>query len=144
MQAAFLIPIIASIVLEQAKNPLVKVPRPRALILVPTRELACQIQKTAVQIAFDTGVTCLAVYGAIDSEYIQQRLSAGYDIIVGTPGRVLDVIQRKLVSLNCGWKQERIIQCPIFFVVSTKLFVTFPLSLLGSIQCTPLICETAF
>ena len=98
--AAFLITILA----RQQEFPLARpnpAGTPRALILAPTRELALQIDEDAHDLSnyLDTRVT--AVYGGIDFNKQMQRLrSTDIDILVATPGRLLDYCRRGIVNLS--------------------------------------------
>ncbi|TCZ78628.1 ATP-dependent RNA helicase RhlB, partial [Lysobacter sp. N42] len=74
---------------------------PRALILAPTRELAIQIHKDAVKFASDLGLKFALVYGGVDYDKQRQILQAGADVIIATPGRLIDYVkQHKVVSLH--------------------------------------------
>jgi len=74
---------------------------PRALILAPTRELAIQIHKDAVKFASDLGLKFALVYGGVDYDKQRQLLQAGADVIIATPGRLIDYVkQHKVVSLH--------------------------------------------
>ncbi|XP_055330212.1 ATP-dependent RNA helicase DbpA-like [Paramacrobiotus metropolitanus] len=96
--ASFLIPIIWRILMEYRSGPSAVVLKPRALIMCPTRELADQICKMAVQLCYGTKISSMVIYGAIDTEYLGRKLSEGFDIIVGTPGRLLEAINNKKIS----------------------------------------------
>ena len=73
---------------------------PRALILAPTRELVVQIEKDAQLLGKYAGFNIQAIYGGVD--YMKQRdaLKAGADIIIGTPGRLIDYLKQKVYSLK--------------------------------------------
>ncbi|MGD0843082.1 MAG: DEAD/DEAH box helicase [Geobacteraceae bacterium] len=73
---------------------------PRALILAPTRELVVQIEKDAQLLGKYTGFTIQAIYGGID--YMKQRdaLKEGTDVVIGTPGRLIDYLKQKIYSLK--------------------------------------------
>ncbi len=73
---------------------------PRALILAPTRELALQIQKDAEDIGRYCGLHSVAVYGGMDFDRQQRQLEKPVDIIVATPGRLMDFAQRKVIHLR--------------------------------------------
>ncbi|PKM07296.1 MAG: ATP-dependent RNA helicase RhlB [Gammaproteobacteria bacterium HGW-Gammaproteobacteria-4] len=74
---------------------------PRALILAPTRELAIQIHKDAVSFASDLGLKFSLVYGGVDYDKQRSLLQAGADVIIATPGRLIDYVkQHKVVSLH--------------------------------------------
>ena len=73
---------------------------PRALILAPTRELVVQIENDAKLLGKHCGFAIQAVYGGVD--YMKQRdaLRKGADIIIGTPGRLIDYLKQKIYSLS--------------------------------------------
>jgi len=74
---------------------------PRALILAPTRELAIQIHKDAMKFASDLGLKFALVYGGVDYDKQRALLQAGADVIIATPGRLIDYVkQHKVVSLH--------------------------------------------
>ncbi|MFP5374113.1 MAG: ATP-dependent RNA helicase RhlB [Gammaproteobacteria bacterium] len=74
---------------------------PRALILAPTRELAIQIHKDAVRFGSDLGLKFALVYGGVDYDKQRSILQAGADVIIATPGRLIDYVkQHKVVSLH--------------------------------------------
>ncbi|HZH44151.1 MAG TPA: ATP-dependent RNA helicase RhlB [Lysobacter sp.] len=74
---------------------------PRALILAPTRELAIQIHKDALKFGADLGLKFALVYGGVDYDKQRAQLQAGADIIIATPGRLIDYVkQHKVVSLH--------------------------------------------
>jgi ATP-dependent RNA helicase RhlB len=73
---------------------------PRALILAPTRELVVQIEQDAQLLGKHCGFTIQAIYGGVD--YMKQRdaLRDGADVIIGTPGRLIDYLKQKVYSLK--------------------------------------------
>jgi len=71
-----------------------------ALILAPTRELAIQVSEEVERIAKFTGVKLLAVYGGSSIDTQIRTLRRGVDIVVGTPGRVIDLMKRKVLKLD--------------------------------------------
>lgn len=74
---------------------------PRALILAPTRELAIQIHKDAVKFGADLGLRFALVYGGVDYDKQREILQQGVDVIIATPGRLIDYVkQHKVVSLH--------------------------------------------
>ncbi|WP_298576406.1 ATP-dependent RNA helicase RhlB [uncultured Luteimonas sp.] len=74
---------------------------PRALILAPTRELAIQIHKDAMKLAPELGLKFALVYGGVDYDKQRALLQAGADVIIATPGRLIDYVkQHKVVSLH--------------------------------------------
>jgi len=74
--------------------------KPRALVMAPTRELVCQIYECAKPFvkAIDLDVAC--IYGGADSHPQRHDLSRGADLLIATPGRLHDFIQRGHVELN--------------------------------------------
>ena len=95
--AAFLITLFSRLL----KNPReTKQKNPRALILAPTRELVVQIEKDAQLLGKHCGFTIQAIYGGVD--YMKQRdaLKEGADVVIGTPGRLIDYLKQKVYSLK--------------------------------------------
>jgi superfamily II DNA/RNA helicase len=74
--------------------------RPRALILVPTRELAVQVRDELVALGATREVTVSAVYGGASMETQIRQLTKGVEVVVATPGRMIDLIDRKEVFLD--------------------------------------------
>ncbi|MDQ6909688.1 MAG: DEAD/DEAH box helicase [Actinomycetota bacterium] len=74
---------------------------PRGLVLVPTRELASQVQKELAPLARARGRTVAAVYGGTSYEPQRRALRQGVDILVACPGRLEDLIARRDVGLEC-------------------------------------------
>jgi len=95
--AAFLIPI-----LERLK-PSREVAGPQALILTPTRELAVQVRDEADKLTYGRKVHCVAVYGGKPIRGQIEKLERGAQIIVGTPGRVLDHMSRGTLKWDDLW-----------------------------------------
>src|SRR3954453_22670485 len=75
---------------------------PAALVLVPTRELAEQVSQAVHRYGRDLGVRVLPVYGGQPIGRQLQALQRGVDVVVGTPGRVLDHINRATLQLGAG------------------------------------------
>ena len=73
-------------------------PGPRALIVTPTRELAIQID--AVFTSLDSDLRVALLYGGVGYQTQIQALKRGADLVIGTPGRILDMVERKLVPLS--------------------------------------------
>ncbi len=71
----------------------------RGLILVPTRELASQVFEELEPLCKSTGITALAVYGGADIEKQIKTLDRGVELIVATPGRMIDLLDRGAVSV---------------------------------------------
>ena len=74
--------------------------KPRALVLLPTRELAHQVAAELRNLAAKKGTRVLAVYGGVPMGRQTAALKGGVDIVVGTPGRLLDHIRRKNLFLD--------------------------------------------
>ena len=74
--------------------------RIRALILAPTRELTIQIEKNIAQYGKHTSLSTMAMYGGADIEEQKQRLVEGIDILVATPGRLLDMAHQRALHFD--------------------------------------------
>ena len=92
--AAFLIPILERLDECGEGN------EPVALIMVPTRELAVQVRDEAVKLAQGRDVRIVSCYGGKPISGQIQKLQQGVDIIVGTPGRILDMANRRALVLD--------------------------------------------
>ena len=73
--------------------------RPRVLVLAPTRELAIQIELEAQKLTFSSSLTAVVVYGGAPTRGQLGQLAKGVDVLVATPGRLTDFLDRALVSL---------------------------------------------
>ncbi|MBA6225701.1 MULTISPECIES: ATP-dependent RNA helicase RhlB [unclassified Colwellia] len=74
--------------------------QPRALIMAPTRELAIQIHRDAIEMAKSTGLRLGIVYGGEGYESQRQELEQGVDILIGTCGRLLDYLKQGIYNLS--------------------------------------------
>nr|WP_240641386.1 DEAD/DEAH box helicase [Nocardioides ferulae] len=74
--------------------------KPQALIVAPTRELALQVSSDLALASADRGMRVLTVYGGVGYEPQLDALASGVDIVVGTPGRLLDLANRKALDLS--------------------------------------------
>lgn len=74
--------------------------RVRALILVPTRELAVQVEKSIATYGQHLSLVSMAMYGGVDSAEQTQRLIWGVDILVATPGRLLDLAHQRALHFD--------------------------------------------
>jgi len=72
----------------------------RVLVLAPTRELAVQIEDEIHGLAYHTSVTSAAVYGGVEMGMQERALKAGVDIIVATPGRLMDHMRQQNADLS--------------------------------------------
>lgn len=73
---------------------------PFALVLAPTRELAIQIAKDAELLSIYTDLRIVAVYGGMDYARQRQLLTSGCDLVVATPGRLLDYLRQNVLDLS--------------------------------------------
>ena len=73
---------------------------PRAIMLAPTRELAIQILKDAEGIGADTGLRLSVCYGGAGYEQQREQLQTGVDILIGTPGRLIDFLKQGTYHLK--------------------------------------------
>jgi ATP-dependent RNA helicase RhlB len=74
--------------------------QPRALILAPTRELAIQIHKDALLLGKHCGLRLGLAYGGIDYEKQRNTLKGGVDVLIGTPGRLIDYFKQNVFNLK--------------------------------------------
>jgi superfamily II DNA/RNA helicase len=74
--------------------------KPQALIVAPTRELALQVSGDLALASADRGVRVLTVYGGVGYDTQLDTLQAGVDIVVGTPGRLIDLMNRRALDLS--------------------------------------------
>ena len=96
--AAFLLGILTKFVRNVTEPP--KLGQPRALILAPTRELAMQIRDDAVKLSKYTPYNTVAVYGGIDYDKQRRLFDNPVDIVVATPGRLIDFVQQGVINLS--------------------------------------------
>ena len=94
--ASFVLPILDRLIQGQTQRK----KRIRALILVPTRELAIQVADNVKQYAQYTALTSLAMYGGVDEQAQKQQLIDGVDVLVATPGRLLDMYAQRAVHFD--------------------------------------------
>jgi ATP-dependent RNA helicase RhlB len=97
--AAFLVAIYATL-LRHPAGPDRPITSPRAFILAPTRELAVQIHKDAELLGQYTGLSLGLAFGGVDYEKQRRQLEAGVDILIGTPGRVIDFFKQRIFDLR--------------------------------------------
>jgi len=99
--AAFLITLFTRLL----NNPKPKLKRkgwvaPRALVIAPTRELARQIEIDARLIGGHCKLTIMCIYGGMDYEKQRNQIKSGADVLIVTPGRIIDYYKQKLFSLK--------------------------------------------
>jgi ATP-dependent RNA helicase RhlB len=106
--AAFLIALFNRLLADPAESPPVEGPRaeaararaPRAIVIAPTRELAVQIHSDAEGIGKYTGLKLAIVFGGVDYEKQRRVLEDGIDILIGTPGRIIDYFKQNVFDLR--------------------------------------------
>lgn len=98
--AAFLLPLLVYISELPVLNELTKNDGPYAIILAPTRELAQQIEIEAKKFATPLGFTCVSIVGGHSLEEQAYNLRDGAEIIIATPGRLVDCIERRVLVLG--------------------------------------------
>lgn len=95
--AAFSIPIIQQLYKENSHGGRKGI---KALVLTPTRELAIQIEENVKEYSKYTSLRHTVIYGGVPQKKQTDALRAGIDILIATPGRLLDLISQKYVSLK--------------------------------------------
>jgi superfamily II DNA/RNA helicase len=99
--ASFVLPLLEKISAEHInKDHQLRGKRIRALILTPTRELAVQVEASICQYSKYLEISSMAMYGGIDAEEQKQRLIWGIDILVATPGRLLDMLHQRALYFD--------------------------------------------
>src|SRR5581483_4127661 len=101
--AAFVVPTLQKLLnvgVDGAQGFQPSVGKSRVLVLAPTRELAVQIEDEIHGLAYHTQVTSAAVYGGVEMGPQERALKAGVDIIVATPGRLMDHMRQQNADLT--------------------------------------------
>src|SRR5215472_18078549 len=93
--AAFLITLFSRLLKHPARKE-----GPRALIVAPTRELVVQILHDAQGLGEFTGLVFHAVYGGVDYAKQREQLRGGVDVLIGTPGRLIDYFKQRVYTLR--------------------------------------------
>jgi ATP-dependent RNA helicase RhlB len=96
---AFLVALVDRL-LKNPAQPERKDSDPRALVIAPTRELAIQIEKDFQTIGKGTGLRSALIYGGVDYDKQRQQLRDGCDIIIATPGRLLDYYKQDVFGFG--------------------------------------------
>jgi len=97
--AAFLLTTFQRL-LKNPPDPKRRATQPRALMLAPTRELAIQIHKDAELLGKHTGLKLGLVFGGTGYDQQRKQLEEGVDILIGTPGRLIDYFKQKIFDLQ--------------------------------------------
>jgi superfamily II DNA/RNA helicase len=99
---AFGIPVLqrAVAVTDPDYNELAAPGKPQALVVAPTRELALQVSSDLTIAGADRGIRVLTVYGGVPYEHQLEALAVGVDVVVGTPGRLIDLMNRKALDIS--------------------------------------------
>ncbi len=92
--AAFTLPLLHRLAAAPAKG------RTRALVLVPTRELAAQVAEAVRAYGRHLPLRCAQVFGGVNINPQMRELRAGVEIVVATPGRLIDHLERRTVNLS--------------------------------------------
>ncbi|MEE4640078.1 MAG: DEAD/DEAH box helicase [Wenzhouxiangella sp.] len=95
--AAFLLAIFRQLLSPESKGP---GPNPRAICIAPTRELAIQIHRDAELLGKHTGLRTLLAYGGVDYAKQRDEIADGVDILIGTPGRLIDYLKQDIYNLR--------------------------------------------
>ncbi len=95
--AAFLIAVFSRMLRIPSPG---KGPSPRSLVIAPTRELVVQIEAEAKILGGASGFRILPVFGGVDYHRQRQQLAEGVDMLIGTPGRLIDYLKQEVYSLR--------------------------------------------
>ncbi|MFT6114218.1 MAG: superfamily II DNA/RNA helicase [Oleispira sp.] len=98
--ASFVLPMLEKLSSHKKQDDILRGKRIRALILTPTRELAVQIEESVAQYSKYLDLKSMALYGGVDVEPQKERLIEGVDILVATPGRLLDLLHQRAVYFD--------------------------------------------
>ena len=95
--AAFLLAIFNRLLSSDSKS---DSKQPRAIVIAPTRELAIQIHKDAELLGRHTGLRFLLAYGGVDYAKQRDQIVNGVDVLIGTPGRLIDYLKQQVYHLK--------------------------------------------
>eukprot|EP00803_Ostreobium_quekettii_P002508 evm.model.scf_779.5 EVM.evm.TU.scf_779.5 scf_779:35823-41684(-) len=95
---AFALPVIENILKEHKENRPIRGRAPRALVMAPTRELANQVAREFASVAPDLSLG--SFYGGVSIAGQRRLLADGVDVAVGTPGRLMDLIEQRVLDLS--------------------------------------------
>lgn len=94
---AFLLPLVTRLLADPKKA---QPKKPRALVLAPTRELVTQLHESLQVLEKPTGLTSRVIFGGVGQNPQATALARGVDVIIATPGRLLDLMGQKLADLS--------------------------------------------
>ena len=97
--AGFTLPLLQ--ILSTNKNKDIKKPKIKALVLTPTRELAAQVEQSVVTYGKYLSFKSMVIFGGVGINPQISTLRKGIDIVVATPGRLLDHLNQKTIDLSC-------------------------------------------
>jgi ATP-dependent RNA helicase RhlE len=92
--AAFLLPVLQTIIMTPKPG------KTKVLVLAPTRELAVQVEENLRQLAKHTSIRSIAIYGGVSMDPQVKALRSGVDVVIATPGRLLDHVRRNIAKLD--------------------------------------------
>ena len=95
--ATFSLPILQKLLTSEKET---KTQHPRALILAPTRELCAQIGKNLISYTKYCNISSYVAFGGVSSEPQIEALKGKIDVLVATPGRLVDLVEQKNVFLD--------------------------------------------
>jgi ATP-dependent RNA helicase RhlB len=95
--AAYLLTVFSRMLRQERRS---EIQNPRALIVAPTRELAVQIASDADKLSVHTPFSSHVVFGGIDYKKQRERFASGVDLLIGTPGRLIDYHRQGAYSLH--------------------------------------------
>ena len=95
--AAFLLAIFRKLLDDSSKGPGAN---PRAIVIAPTRELAIQIHRDAESLGKYTGLRTMLAYGGVDYAKQRDQIAGGVDLLIGTPGRLIDYLKQDVYNLR--------------------------------------------
>lgn len=95
--ASFCLPLIQRIVTSPKKR---SMGAPRALIIAPTRELCSQIVKSIAVYSAGMDVRACAIFGGVGQKEQEETIKEGIDVVVATPGRLLDLMEQRILRLS--------------------------------------------
>lgn len=98
---AYSLPLLHALkTLEDEKNPITEDSSPRAVIMVPSRELGDQVLKVLKTFTHDTRLRVRAAFGGMDLKQARQNTAGQFEVLLATPGRIVQMIERELLNLR--------------------------------------------